>query len=551
LRPAVSQRMLRALVPVSRSPLPLDIAAFARLVAPGLAGLSLLGAVRWLALPVAAYVIATSVPVIVPLLVGALVEPLRLGVLIRVRRKLRRACLCAFADATLDAPGAQGASEGAAWQAAHLTERVVAVHVPSFVAAVLTTIVLLALSVNRMGWLLVAATGGVLGLGAGLGWAASRRRRPLYAELVTSMRRVGAWMEAASADRGEIRPPHRRGPFLYNVALASDRWSRAQARLEQRRLVGHAALAVVVLLGLAVAAAGFGDAQWLRLQRIASWALGRVADWVVLGSLIPSSLLVARYADAWAGANNELDELSPRPVTHTGADQPLRGRPQRLRMQGLEVCYGGALGVRVPELDVPLGGHVGIVGRNGSGKSTLASAMAGVLAPTSGRVELDGVASREMDRDQIAFVPQEPVLVGELSVAENVRLVAPDASDAEIGAMLARLGLVLELSTAAEALSRGEQRRIALARALLVRSRLLVLDEPDAWLDTEGRAQLLGLLAEVSEHAAVVVVTHRAEIADAAAYVIVLGEDQALETAGPLEQVRARSVIYRRVVGVG
>ena len=424
-----------------------------------------------------------------------------------------------------------------------------AVHLPSFVAAVLTTLVLLALSVNRMGWLLVVATGGVLGLGAGLGWAASRRRRPLYAELVMTMRRVGAWMAAANADRGEIRPPRRRAPFLHNVALASDQWSRAQARLEQRRLVVHAALAVVVLVGLAVAAAGFGQAQWLRLERMASWALGRVADWIVLGSLVPSTLLVARYADAWTGAHNELDELRPRSAAPTAAEQPLRGRPLRLCVRGLVVRYDGALGVRVSELDVPLSGPVGIVGRNGSGKSTLASVVAGVLAPTSGRVELDGVASRDVDRNQIAFVPQEPVVVGELSVAENVRLVAPAASDAEIRVLLTRLGLVVELSSPAEALSRGEQRRIALARALLVPSRLLVLDEPDAWLDTEGRAQLLGLLAEASEHAAVVVVTHRAEIADAAAYVIVLGEDQELESAGPLAQVRVRSAVYRRVVG--
>ncbi|MBN1607859.1 MAG: ATP-binding cassette domain-containing protein [Polyangiaceae bacterium] len=552
LRRTTCERMLWPLVPAARAPIPAEIGAFARSVAPSLGALGLLGAVRWLTLPVAAYVIPTRVPVVVPLLVGALLEPVRLTVFVGLRRRLRRTCLVAFAEAALEAPGGEGTGTGAAWRAAYLTERAVAVDLPSVAAAALATIVLVGLSMQRFGWLPVGATTGVLALGAGLGWLASRQRRPLYARLVAAMRQVSAWMGAASQDRGEFRATRCREPFLDNVARASDEWSRAEARLERRRLVARVAVGCVVLAALGCAAlAHVGSGEWLRLEHLAKLAMGRVADFIVLASLFPCVLLVARYADAWLGAAHELEELRPRAVKRTGADTPWRGRPERLRIEGLELRYGDALGVRVGELEVPLDGVLAVVGRNGSGKSTLASVIAGVLSPTKGRVELDGVASNELDRDQIAFVPQEPVVVDELTVAENVRMAAPAARDTEIGAMLARLGLTAPLGASARALSLGERRRIALGRGLLRRSRLLVLDEPDAWLDTEGRAQLLELLSEASEHAAVVLVTHRAEIADAAAQVIVLGDDQQPASVGPLERVRADCALYRRVIGGG
>ena len=329
-------------------------------------------------------------------------------------------------------------------------------------------------------------------------------------------------------------------------------WSRAEARVERRRLITRALLALVTLtaLGVAVARQGAGI-DWLWLDHLAHAALGGLVNFIVLASLVPSVLMLARNAEAFHGSRNELLELRPRPAPSAAPYQPLRERPKRLVMRELEHRYDEVLGVHVGLLEIDLEGPLVMVGHNGSGKSTLASLVAGIFRPSSGSVMIDGVPCHRLDPEGIAFVPQEPVIIGALTVAENVRLVAPRASDERILSTLDVLGLRVTLDHLSAELSRGECRRIALCRALLKGARLIVLDEPDAWLDSEGRARLLTLLEELRPTAAVVLVTHREEIARAASKLVVLGQDKRLETSGTLAQVSVCSELYRQVVGAG
>jgi len=530
----------------------LELGILVRMAAPALTVIAMLAALRWLALPLAAYVVPTRIPAVLPLLVGALMEPLRLVLLLRLRRSLRRKCLTEFAAASLDAAPSRQNEGAGPWRAAHVAERAVAVELSAVLAGLLTTASLLALSISRLGVSVVGAFGALLALGALLGWVAARQRRPLYQRLVTAMQRVGAWMAAAHADRGEIRAPLARARFLQSLGCASDEWSQAEARVERRRLVTRAVLALVALAALGVAVIRLGSGiDWLWLDRLAHAALGGLVDLIVLASLVPSVLMLARNAEAFHGSRNELLELRPRPAPSAAPYQPLSERPKHLVVRALAHRYGDVLGVSAEALDVDLEGPLVLVGRNGSGKSTLASLIAGVFSPSSGTVELDGVACHRLDPDAIAFVPQEPVIIGALTVAENVRLVAPLASDEAISETLASLGLTVELDHPSAELSRGECRRIALCRALLKGARLIVLDEPDAWLDSQGRTRLLALLEQLRRTAAVVLVTHRAEIAGAASMAIVLGFDKRPESAGALEHVAEHSRLYRQVVGAG
>ena len=174
-------------------------------------------------------------------------------------------------------------------------------------------------------------------------------------------------------------------------------------------------------------------------------------------------------------------------------------------------------------LEVRPGEVVALTGPSGAGKSTLLAVVLGLVEPSAGRIfveEADGTAVdvRELDGDGwrtgVAWVPQEPFLLAG-SVADNVRLVAPGASDDAIVAALASVGLgdlspTSALGERGAGLSSGQRRRIGVARALLRGSPLLLLDEPTAGLDAAAEAQVLGAIERAArDGAAVLLVAHR------------------------------------------
>ena len=138
----------------------------------------------------------------------------------------------------------------------------------------------------------------------------------------------------------------------------------------------------------------------------------------------------------------------------------------------------------VPALDevslaVPDRGVLAITGPSGCGKSTLLAVLAGLLEPTSG-------TACGPERDQIAWLPQRPVFVAG-SVADNLRLAAPEATEERLRAALARVALPVALDTRlgedGTTLSAGERARLALARVVLSERPYVLLDEPTAHLD--------------------------------------------------------------------
>jgi len=249
------------------------------------------------------------------------------------------------------------------------------------------------------------------------------------------------------------------------------------------------------------------------------------------------------------GARSELTALRPMPRSRIDATRRLERRPQLLTISNLEVRYGSELGVRVDELKVDLGAPVVIVGANGCGKSTLLGTIAGVLEAQQGSVTIDTIAAETIDRTHVAWVPQEPVLVEALTLLENAQLVVPAVTGRELASYLQALNLTCDVNDALGNLSRGERRRVAIARALLKYPRLLLLDEPDAWLDAQGRQHLLEALRLIAEDTAIIIVTHRANMARFGKTIVVLGPDQSLEAVGTVEQLLENSATFRAVVG--
>ncbi|MBY6004625.1 ATP-binding cassette domain-containing protein [Salipiger bermudensis] len=196
-----------------------------------------------------------------------------------------------------------------------------------------------------------------------------------------------------------------------------------------------------------------------------------------------------------------------------------------LEMSGVGYRRGGsAAALFAPvNLTVAPGETVALAGPSGSGKSTLLLLAAGALAPAEGAVRWGGRPVAELSQDNrahsIALVPQRHALIAG-TVAENLRLAAPAAGDATLWEALesvclaetlrARGGLDLRLGFRGVGLSGGEARRLVLARALLRRPQLLLLDEPTEGLDdATARAVMAGIRAALPE-AAILMAAHRA-----------------------------------------
>jgi ATP-binding cassette subfamily C protein CydCD len=182
------------------------------------------------------------------------------------------------------------------------------------------------------------------------------------------------------------------------------------------------------------------------------------------------------------------------------------------------------------------GETVALTGPSGCGKSTLLSVILGLRLPDSGSVTLGRVELAELDlaawRRQIAWVPQRPHLFAR-TVAENVRLGRPEASDEEVAAALEAAGLTdvvarlpfgadTQLGEGGAGLSAGERQRVSLARAFVRDAPLLLLDEPTASLDAGTEADVLAAVRRLVVGRTALIVAHRPALAALADRVVTL-----------------------------
>jgi len=213
----------------------------------------------------------------------------------------------------------------------------------------------------------------------------------------------------------------------------------------------------------------------------------------------------------------------------------------RLSLRGVRVRLGGALALDVPALDVLSGELLAVIGPNGAGKSTLLQVMAGLTAPTEGKLLFRQSEVRPGDvayRRRLALVLQSPVLL-DLSVSSNIslglRMRGMRGHQAGDRAHLwaERLGVAHLMERRARSLSGGEAQRVSLARALALEPELLLLDEPFAALDAPTRSALLDDLRRLLRAAGTttVVVTHDQDEA------LALGDRLAVLLDGRLRQV--------------
>jgi len=245
-----------------------------------------------------------------------------------------------------------------------------------------------------------------------------------------------------------------------------------------------------------------------------------------------------------------------------GVMQAPRGsRGARLEVEHLGYSYvSGQRLLEDVEFTVEPGRTVAVVGATASGKSTLTALLARLVDPDRGRILIDGVDLRDLDRGQLAgveaLVPQTAFLFDD-TVRGNVTLGA-DVSDEQVWAALRAAqadgfvaalskGLDTQLGERGTSLSGGQRQRISLARALVRRPRLLVLDDATSAVDPEVEARILSALRDEDTDATLVVVAYRKATIALADEVVHL-QDGRIVDRGTHAELLARSSSYARLV---
>jgi heme exporter protein A len=177
-----------------------------------------------------------------------------------------------------------------------------------------------------------------------------------------------------------------------------------------------------------------------------------------------------------------------------------------LEIKGLKKSFSLKPVLRSVDLVLDQGERMVLLGANGTGKTTLLRILAGLIKPGAGTVRIGGwdiEREAQQVRHLVGFVGHQPCLYEELTALENLlffgRMYKVKQVHERATELLQRVGLARRAGERAGTLSRGQQQRLALARALLHSPQLLLLDEPDAGLDEEGNELLEELLREHTE----------------------------------------------------
>ncbi|MFG1228568.1 branched-chain amino acid ABC transporter ATP-binding protein/permease [Xanthobacter autotrophicus DSM 597] len=247
------------------------------------------------------------------------------------------------------------------------------------------------------------------------------------------------------------------------------------------------------------------------------------------------------------------------PPPRAAADRPVPTSPASaaplLKVEGIFAGYGGGTVLDGLDLVVQPGEVVALLGRNGVGKTTSLRAITGVLPLAAGRItfdgkEISGLRPDEINRLGISLVPEGRRLFPNLTVEENLKLAARrgGASQEEICDLFPKLrGLMRQR---AENLSGGERQMVAISRALMVPSRLILLDEPFEGLAPAVVQEVREAVAKLTRKASLVIVEHHAEsvlaMADRA-YVLVSGK---VAFSGDAETLAGDIALQERLLGI-
>ena len=198
-------------------------------------------------------------------------------------------------------------------------------------------------------------------------------------------------------------------------------------------------------------------------------------------------------------------------------------------------------------LKIPAGSNTAVIGRTGSGKSTLALSLLATIAAENGRILIDGIDISTVDkqalRSRVTFLAQEPVLFPG-TMRKNLDPLSV-YSDASCLSVLQKIGgdqydwtLTTPIEGGGKGLSQGQRQLVGLARAMLRRSPILIMDEATASIDFETAQRIQSVLREEMKSSTVVTIAHRLEAVKEADYCVVLGKGKLIKAGKAQDMLR-------------
>ncbi len=290
--------------------------------------------------------------------------------------------------------------------------------------------------------------------------------------------------------------------------------------------IGGSALLQILMSSLLLGAGG-----WLVIERQLS--LGQlVAAELVFGTVVAGISKFGKYLESYYDLHAAIDKIGQvlnLPDEIDGREQSEQSAGGKSLLQVKKVSYKSDFGVSVFSdltFDVHPGTVTVVVGKNGSGKSTLAEFLYGVRNPSSGVIHVNGLDLRYSDkeklRSQISFVGQADLMTG--TILENIRMGRDDVSLDQVQRVIKGLGLsefvdslpqglMSRVSGGRFPLSSGQAQKVLIARALVARPQILILDETLDHLDSESYRLVAEFLRTRESSGAVVLTTRNAELA--------------------------------------
>ncbi len=232
-----------------------------------------------------------------------------------------------------------------------------------------------------------------------------------------------------------------------------------------------------------------------------------------------------------------------------------------LEVRDLQVAYGGIQAVKGISLQIAPGELIALIGSNGAGKTTTLKTLAGLLQPVSGEIQYDGNSLKNIAAHQrvsmgIALVPEGRGVFARLTVAENLQMGAYSRSDKnEIAADLARMyelfpRLAERKDQLAGTLSGGEQQMVAMARALMSRPRLLMLDEPSMGLAPLMVKKIFATISDIAAQGmSILLVEQNAKLALQVAQRGYVMESGAITLSGEAKELLGSDAVQRAYLG--
>jgi ABC-type multidrug transport system fused ATPase/permease subunit len=241
-----------------------------------------------------------------------------------------------------------------------------------------------------------------------------------------------------------------------------------------------------------------------------------------------------------------------------GAADGLERRIERLEFRGVAIGYGATTVVRNVSMALQAGEMIALAGSSGAGKTSLIYSIPRFVEPTAGAILFDGVDSRTVApaaiRDRVGFVFQNESLFS-TSIDANIRYGSPQANETDVQQAAAMAGAAefverlpdgysTMLGRRGARLSVGQKQRIAIARALLRRPEIMVLDEPTAPLDPASESGLMTTLRTLAHDRIVLIVAHRPDVLAACDRVFFL-HDGTIAAAGTHAELLATCAAYK------